>query len=462
MVGKGKACALALALVAAACGSAADDVSVLDAEVETSTTVAEAAGDEAPATAPDEESEQTQDAAADVAAPQERIVVEPPIFGEAEFLADAPVLITPFDTVEGGDHRVLSVGTELSFTAAETLNVQPNFFGFFVLSDVSARGPDDQDIVFLRTSGLSDPTQPWLPRGEQTLWPANDLAGWVENLADGVIATEPVETTLGGLDAVYTELMLADDVECGYEQGLCVGFAENHDRDFRPLQRGSLYRVWAVDQGDEDPIFVTVAVQSEDDIEWFDRAEAVLDTLAFGGTEANPVQRLPSGSSELDALGGVAVSFPDEQVVFQVWNGRPYWKADFSSGVTSIDFASEVRSLDGELFTATDDLLASLNETGIELTEVEPATIGGVEARAFDYRSSDPDSVLFKFSELDLQSVFYGWDPGLAGRLWVIEHPERGLQAISAKSFGAIDSTLPEVLATAEDVIASIEYVEVG
>ena len=148
--------------------------------------------------------------------------------------------------------------------------------------------------------------------------------------------------------------------------------------------------------------------------------------------------------------------------MFQVWNGRPYWKADFSSGVTSIDFASEVRSLDGELFTATDDLLASLNETGIELTEVEPATIGGVEARAFDYRSSDPDSVLFKFSELDLQSVFYGWDPGLAGRLWVIEHPERGLQAISAKSFGAIDSTLPEVLATAEDVIASIEYVEVG
>lgn len=461
MVGKGKACALTLALVVAACGSAAENVSVLDAEAETSTTVTEAAGDEAPATAPDE-AEQTQDAAADVAAPQERIVVEPPVFGEAEFLTDAPVLVAPFDTVEGGDHRVLSTGTELSFTAAETLNVQPNFFGFFVLSDVSARGPDDQDIVFLRTSGLSDPTQPWLPRGEQTLWPANDLAGWVENLADGVIATEPVETTIGGLDAVYTELVLADDVECGYEQGICVGFAENHDRDFIPLQRGSLYRVWAVDQGDEDPIFIRVGVQSEDDIEWFDRAEDVLGTLAFGDAEANPVRRLPAGSSELDALGGVELSFPDEQVVFQAWNGRPYWDADFNSGVTSIDFAAEVRSLDGELFTATDALLTSLNETSIELTEVEPVTIGGVEARACDYTSSDPDSVLFKFSELDLQGIFFGWDPGLAGRLWMVEHPERGLQAISAKSFGAVDSTLPEVLATAEDVIASIEYVEIG
>lgn len=462
MVGKGKACALALALVVAACGGDDDDVSVLDAEAETSTTATESIGDQAPSAEPEEAAEETQDAAAEAASAQEGDVGEPPVFANAAFLADAPVSVAPLVTLEEGGHRILSVGTELSFTVAEPLMVQPNFLGQFVLTDTSSRGPDDQDIVFLRTSELSDPTQPWQPRDEQTPWPANDLAGWVENLADGVIATDPVETTLGGRDAVYTEISLAGDVECGYDQGTCVGFAENHDFDFKALQRGSLYRVWAVDQGDEDPIFVTVAVLGEDNNEWFDRAEAVLATLAFGETEANPVRQLPAGPSELDALGGVELSFPEEQVAFQLWNGRPFWSTEFNSGNTSIDFAAEVRTLDGELFTASDDLLASLDETSIEMTEVEPVNVGGVEARAFDYTASDPRSLLFTFSELDLQSDFYGWEPASAGRLWLIEHPERGLQAISAKSFGDVDSTLPEVLMIAEGLIASIEYIEVG
>ena len=460
MVRVGRVGAVALAIVLAACTSVGDEsAEVIESEATTSSTTSPAASegstDEPPvADEPDE--------AVEAETSQERGEAEPPQFGEVDFLTDAPVLIAPFDVVDEGDHRVITTGTELSFTATETLAVQPNFFGHFVLTDFASRGPDDSDIVVLRTSSLSDPTQPWQARADQDPWPANDLVGWVENLADDVIATQPVETTLGGRAAIYTELALAEDAECGYEQGVCIGFAQNQDRDIKGLNPGSLYRVWAVDQGDEDPIFVTAAVLSEADIEWFDRADEILATLAFGETAENPVRRLPAGSSQIGALGGIELSFESDQTVFQAWLDRPYWSTEFSSGISAIDIAGEPRSFDGERLTSTDELIALISEGDIELTEGEPASVDGVAARTFDYTATEPNAILFKNSELDLESAGFGWEPGSAGRLWVIEHPERGLQAISAKSRGAVDSTLPEVLAIAEDLVASIEYVEGG
>lgn len=453
----------ALAILVSACASTPSEVAGVD-EVSESVPEVVAEFDADPADEPEaevvEEESTNGEAEQDDIAPVERSRVEPPDFPATEFLADAPLLLDAFNVVEAGDHRVLSVGTELSFKNADTLAVQPNFTGHFVITDFDSRGPDDQDIVFLRTTNLSDPTQPWTPRDGQEPWPVDDVAGWVDNLADDIIATAPVETTLGGLDAIYLELALAEGAQCGYAEGVCIGFAENDNTNIKGLSPGSLYRVWVVDQGGEDPIVVTAGIQTEDDIVWFDRAEELLSTLAFGEVETNPVRRLPAGPTDLPALGGIEIAFAQEQTVFQTWNDRGYLATEFGSSITALGFASAPRSLTGEVFATSDELIATLTDAGIELTEGEVTLVGGIETRTFDYTSTDAREIFFKFSEIEVSAIGFGWEPGLAGRLWTIDHPERGLQVISAKAFGAIDSQLPELLTNSEEIIASIQYVD--
>ena len=440
----------ALAIVLGACASTPSEVAGVD---EVNETVGEA--DSSPVDEPEEIADEdvVEEESSDGEAAEEEDRVGPPDFPETDFLADAPLLINTFGDVEVGDHRVLSLGTELSFTSEEALNVQPNFNGFFVVTDPDSAGPDEDDIVFLRTSNLSDPTQPWAPREEQEPWPVDDIAGWVDNLAADVIATDPIETTLGGFPAVYLELELADDAQCGFEAGSCIGFVANHDMNVKGLNPGSLYRVWVVDQGEEDPIVVTVGVLGEEDVAWFGRAEQVLSTLAFGAIDANPVRLLPAGSADLPALGGIEISFLEAQTISQTVKDRGYWSAFFDS--SQLILVDEPRTLTGEVFATSDELIGSLVDAGLELTEGEETTVGGIAATAFDYNTAAlADEILFEGSELDLLVPEAGWSPGFAGRILTIEHPERGLQVISA------NSTDSEFLEMAEEVIASIQYVD--
>ena len=84
---------------------------------------------------------------------------------------------------------------------------------------------------------------------------------------------------------------------------------------------GSRYRMWVVDQGQEDPIVVVVAIDDEDETTWFDEADAILATLEFGEVEPNPVRRLPSGSIELDVFDGISLQLPEEIVVVEPFAG---------------------------------------------------------------------------------------------------------------------------------------------
>ena len=49
-----------------------------------------------------------------------------------------------------------------------------------------------------------------------------------------------------------------------------------------------------------------------------------------------------------------------------------------------------------------------------------------------------------------------------AGRLWAIDHPERGLMMITANSQANPTENLPEAQAWAEELLSSITFVDIG
>ncbi|MGI9606543.1 MAG: hypothetical protein ACR2P0_10435 [Acidimicrobiales bacterium] len=408
-------------------------------------------------TADGEAADATGDSAKDPAAP---------ISAESVYDADAEPNLAWFAPFEPGAYRTGALGTPMSFTANETLNTQPNGGGMFVLSDVASRAPDDRDLVFMRVGAFSDPSAPNAPIEDQTPWPNEDFLGWLENLSDDVIATEPVETTVNGLAAIRVDLSISDDVECGWVPGFCVGLIENNGQDIHALNKGASYRVWIVEQGDEDPLAIVVGIARDEDSAWFERADAVMDTIAFGDIAPNPVQRLVAGPNSLNTLGGIEVSLPDnlEELtngrsrLINLWTGRGFARIEVTDEPGAVFFADRPHGLDGNALGTADDVVAQLTAAGADLTELGDTTIGGGDARVFDVTTEDVGAIMLRFSPLDVNEDFLGWDAPAAGRIWLIEHPDRGLMMISAHAFEDVDAMLPRVTELGEAIVASLTF----
>jgi hypothetical protein len=145
-----------------------------------------------------------------------------------------------------------------------------------------------------RPSNLADPDQPGAPLEELAGdWPLDDINGWLDALIPGVVDGEPVDTTIGGLDAVQFDVAITDEVECG--EDFCVAFATSrglNGMSFEPpsgysFEPPSGYRVWWIDGGDEAPIVINIGDGS--DPEFTERAQAVLDTMTFESVGPNPI-----------------------------------------------------------------------------------------------------------------------------------------------------------------------------
>jgi hypothetical protein len=67
-------------------------------------------------------------------------------------------------------------------------------------------------------------------------------------------------------------------------------------------------------------------------------------------------------------------------------------------------------------------------------------------------------AILLRFSSLDVAEDYLGWDAPAAGRLWLIEHPERGLMMINAKAFENVDELLPVVTRLGEALVESLIF----
>ena len=107
---------------------------------------------------------------------------------------------------------------------------------------------------------------------------------------------------------------------------------------------------------------------------------------------------------------------------------------------------------------STAEVIDELTAAGAELTEVEATTIGGVDARVFDVMTSDVGAIMLRFSPLDVSESILGWDAPSAGRIWLVEHPERGLMMISTHAFQDVDEMLPLLNELGDAIVGSITF----
>lgn len=214
--------------------------------------------------------------------------------GPPPVAANGPVGVDGFRhgaPIDAGRYDVNALGTPVSLAVDGNWWVQVNEPGFTAFSSPGSRGAGDQDIVFLRPTILSDPSQPNASPSEQAVVPTADFDGWIDQLIDGVIVDGPTETEIGGRPAISFVAEVLDRQTCG-TSGFCVGFAASSVDEQGNIvgvtfEWGSRYRVWWVDGGDEPPLVVVAATRSNDRA-YEPTADDVLDTLVIGDPLPHP------------------------------------------------------------------------------------------------------------------------------------------------------------------------------
>lgn len=370
----------------------------------------------------------------------------------AVFEQDVPVLIDRSVPLSPDTYRVDTIGTPFSFAVDEPMFVQWNDHGWFVITHPGSRGPDDRDVVFIRATSLADPTDPTvLPDSAADGWPATDYSGWLDNLSSDVVVTNRRETTLGGLEATRVDIELGQ-IDCDDAGDACMMLSTNHFFDGKYLVPGSSYRVWFVEQDGLDVLVVVVGISSEADREWFDAADRLLSTLAFGEVQANPAAPADAGSIELPFLGGIRTELPSPAMVFDEAIGTVSLSPDEPAETF---FLTNPLDLAGDSLSTADDLVVALQASGTEVIELDPVSVDSIDARVFDIGSgASPDVLKIR---ADART---GWAGPPRGRIWLIEHPDRGLLMVSSEAFGNVDTVFPIVVAHTESMIESLEFVE--
>jgi hypothetical protein len=226
--------------------------------------------------------------------------------------------------------------------------------------------------------------------------------------------------------------------------------------------------VWVVEQGDEDPLAIVDGIARNEDAPWFERSDAVMDTIAFGDIAPNPAQWLDPGPNQLNALGGVNVDLPENLAeltngrprLVNRWTGRGFALIPITEQPGAIFFSDRPHDFDGIPLTSSDDVVAELTSGGAELTELDAISIDDVDTRVFDITNTDVGAILLRFSPLDLAQDYLGWDAPAAGRIWLIEHPDRGLMMISTHAFQNVDAMLPAVNELGEAIVESLIFLD--
>lgn len=367
-----------------------------------------------------------------------------------EAVIAAEPLTTGNSVFGAGTFRIDTLGTAFTFVVAEETQLVQNDYGVVSLTTPTSAIADDHTIAFRRTSRLPDPTAPTARFDAGDGWPAADLEGWVARLgADVVVVADPVETTLGGFRATYVELSFP----CN--DGACRPGDLLADPGLPIFTSGSDYRVWVVDQADEDSIVVTVSTAEGADTAWYDIADTILSSLVFESIGRNPVQERPAGSVDIDALGGATLVLPGESTVVEPYDGFARIIPDGLAG--DLELLTRPLDFDGEEVTTTDRLLEILRNEAVALTELDPVIIGGQQTRIFGVESGPFPSIVLKPRAEDLARAEFGWESPQFGHLWVVEHPQRGLLVLSTESFGGPDVVNP-LFAWASEVLNSLEF----
>ncbi len=457
---------LSLGLVA--CGSDDSAGSNQDGEsiaaVQTTTTAAVATTTAAPPESPATTTTlatPTESSAPEEPAPEEPAPTEIEA-GPAEFDAAAPEIIYPFSPVEVGTHSVSLLGTPFSFTLDEEWFVYPIDPGFFVLGDPASAGPGDREILFVRATGLADPDAPNANREDQTGWPLDDIDGWLDNLADGITITNRQTVNLGDRTAVRFDLRVEDDFECGTDY--CMGFVANSTisglTGGKSFDTGVDFRIHWIDEG-ESPIVIVLGAGIAG-APFFERAEAVLATLAFGDAQPHPIDpELPLWEHNVSAdvppgranfpVAGLSFELADERFVRQD-DGLVGVLQRTNSGIYMFKVTSD---LDGNPLATSDAVVeALLADTAAEAIEVEVTAESVYPIREFDTAPDSPNTLGFKWSDKPGRDNEYR--KGSFTRFWVIDSPD-GVVVVAAES--SDESAFEGAVTEALGIIASLQTI---
>ncbi|HVR78622.1 MAG TPA: BTAD domain-containing putative transcriptional regulator [Acidimicrobiia bacterium] len=179
-----------------------------------------------------------------------------------------------YTAFETGTYTLEVLGTPITFTVTGSWSTQPVSPGFFAITTPDSRSPGDHDIVFVRPTELFDPVA-----GTPTL-AVDDLERWLADVSDTISISEPVQTTVAGLDALTFDAVVNDEATCLLEEKFnCVGFLMVGPTPGY-FNRGFLYNLVWIDHAD-GPI-VIVSGTTEDDPDWLGEARDVIDTLKIG------------------------------------------------------------------------------------------------------------------------------------------------------------------------------------
>lgn len=375
----------------------------------------------------------------------------------SEIATSSPELLDfEFQPIPADQYRVTSLGAPFVIDVPDGWQVQLNAFGFFVVSPEGSFGPEGQGIAMMRPSNLADPTQPGASGEVQANdWPLDDIKGWVDALVPGVVNGEPVDTNIGGLDAVRFDVTLSPEVACGNEffghddpesvgQIGCIGFATNRDVRALAFYKSQNYRLWWIDGGDEAPIAISVSDGDAQRMEFFEQAEALLDTVRFESVGPNPIpsegKLWESGIPSVVPAGAVTLPI-GPGVTFNM--SQPHFIDNQSDILTSVfvqidnqivaqtDIFFPDQAFDGEPLESVDDVVDALGRrTDLTATVVGTRTVSGFAATEVSvesqFRTGLTNSPPLRRSE----QPDTGWIPHLDGTLWVVETPD-GLAAIT-------------------------------
>ncbi len=373
-----------------------------------------------------------------IGAPDEEAAVGQPITGSTFF--------------EFGTFRIDTLGTAFTFKIEETVGALRNDNGVVSITALTTENADDRTITFYRTGLLPDPAAPTARLDPTSGWPATDLGGWLDVVGDSVTATDPTDTLLGGLDAVSVELEFPCQEERRAE---CRAGKPQADPDLPMFTPGSRYRLWVVDQGAEDPIVVIVAIDDDDETEWFDRADAILSSLEFASIEPNPVRRAPAGPTDLAVFDRIRVELPDEIAVVEPHDGFARLLLPSLGG--DVEFLTRPLDTDGAEVASTEQVLQLLRAEAVVVTELDAVDLGGFVAQVFEIDSGNFPNVVLKTRAEDLARDEFGWESPHTGHLWIVEHGDRGLLIVSTEALRP-DSDPEALRAWTESLVASLEF----
>ena len=340
--------------------------------------------------------------------------------------------------------------------------MQPNEPGFFVLSDPASSGPDDRDIVFVRATGLPDPSATNVNSQDRPEWPLDDIDGWLDNLAEGITITDRQNVKLGDRSAVRFDLRVEDEFECRPE--FCMVFVlASGESGGKALNPGVDFRIHWINEGDSPIVVITGS--GLEGAPFFERAEAVMATLAFGDQQPHPIDAerplweqgadadVPAGRADF-FVAGLSFELANERHVRQ----KDGWVGVLQRTSSGIYILKPISDLDGNPLATSDAVVeALLADATAEATEVDVSAESAYPIREFETAPNSGTTFGLKWN--DKTGRRNEWHTGPFTRLWIIDTPD-GVVLVSAESVE--ESAFEGAVTEARGIILTLQTIPAG